>query len=196
METAITARPMVYKEARECADRINKNMNDVRHLVYDLYTRDGWTALGYQSWRECVTAEFKQSQSYLYYQLEAAQIERNISTIVEKEPIPEGQLRPLSKLEPAQQREAWRRAVATAPDGKVTAAHVYKIVKGMRNQESPPKPKVNQPIIKQEPISPEFQRAFDQMDIEIKNARAMKWETTSHKGAIELMQILLTIAEQ
>ena len=94
METAIAARPMVYKEARECVDNINANMNDVRHLVYDLYTREGWTALGHKTWRECVTAEFKQSQSYLYYQLEAAQIERNISTIVEKDPIPEGQLRP------------------------------------------------------------------------------------------------------
>ena len=73
METAIAARPMVYKEARECVDNINANMNDVRHLVYDLYTREGWSALGHKTWRECVTAEFKQSQSYLYYQLEAAQ---------------------------------------------------------------------------------------------------------------------------
>lgn len=79
------------------------------------------------SWRECVTAEFKQGQAYLYRQLEAAQTERNISTIVEKtDSIPESQLQPLTKLrnDPEKQREAWQQAVDTAPDGKVTAAHM------------------------------------------------------------------------
>ena len=196
MENAITARPMVYKEARECADRINENMNDIRHLVYDLYMREGWSALGHKTWRDCVTTEFKLSQSYLYFQLEAAKTERNLSTIVEKaDRIPETQLRPLSKLEHAQQREAWQQAVATAPDGKVTAAHVYKIVKDMTMPEKP-KPKPNQPIVKQELVSPEFQAAFDQMYVELKNASAMKWKTTSHRAAVGMMQNLLTIAEQ
>jgi len=35
--------------------------------------------------------------------------------------IPEGQLRPLSKIKnPTQQREAWQQALDTAPDGKGT----------------------------------------------------------------------------
>ena len=106
MENAIAIRPMIYKEARECVDKINSNMNNVRYLVLDLYEREGWTALGYASWRECVTEEFKQNQRYLYYQLEAAQIEKNICTMVQKEQILERQLRPLSKLEPDQQRTA------------------------------------------------------------------------------------------
>ncbi|MEI7636016.1 MAG: hypothetical protein WCJ37_01810 [Syntrophus sp. (in: bacteria)] len=94
MNAAIAIRPMIHKEARECVDKINANMNNVRALILDLYERDGWTALGYETWRECVTAEFKQNQRYLYYQLEAAQTEKNICTIVQKEQIPEGQLRP------------------------------------------------------------------------------------------------------
>jgi hypothetical protein len=151
--------------------------------------------MGYASWRECVTAEFRDKERYLYYQLEAAQTAKNVCTIVQKESIPESQLRPLTKLRdnPEKQKEAWQQAVDTAPDGKVTAAHVSKVVKEMTGK---PKPVVNKPIIKSEPVSPEFQTAFDQMVVEIKNARAMKWKTTSHKGAIELMQILLTIAEQ
>lgn len=36
----------------------------------------------------------------------------------------EAQLRPLTNLEPEEQREVWQTAVATAPNGKVTAAHV------------------------------------------------------------------------
>jgi hypothetical protein len=39
-------------------------------------------------------------------------------------PANEAQARPLVGLAPDQQRDAWTEAVATAPDGKVTAAHV------------------------------------------------------------------------
>jgi hypothetical protein len=136
--TIIAVRPMIYSEAKECVNQINANMTNIRSLVLDLYERKGWDALGYESWRECVTAEFKQSQSYLYFQLEAAQTERNISTIVEKtDSIPESQLRPLAKLRdnPEAQKEAWQKAVETAPEGKVTAAHVARVVKGMTEPE-------------------------------------------------------------
>jgi uncharacterized protein YccT (UPF0319 family) len=66
-------------------------------------------------------------------QLEAAQTEKVISPIGEKKEIPESQLRPLTKLRdnPEAQKEAWQKAVDTAPDGKVTAAHVQKIVRDM-----------------------------------------------------------------
>lgn len=141
MENAIEIRPMIYKEAREVVDKINANMNNVRYLVLDLYEREGWSALGYKSWRECVTAEFKNSQAYLYRQLEAAQAEKVISPIGENE-IPESQLRPLTKLRdnPDQQRQAWQKAVETAPDGKITAAHVSKVVKEITGEQPKQKP--------------------------------------------------------
>jgi hypothetical protein len=196
MENAIAIRPMIYKEAREAVDQINSNMNNVRYLVLDLYEREGWVALGYQSWRECVATEFKQGQSYLYYQLEAAQIEKNISTTVEKEQIPERQLRPLSKLEPDQQREAWQKAVETAPDGKVTAAHVSKVVKEMTGPEKPKPYVLHKPIIEKELVSEDFQSAYDSMIVELKNCLALKWKTTSYKAALEMMKNLVTITEQ
>ncbi|MFA5377573.1 MAG: hypothetical protein WC455_17615 [Dehalococcoidia bacterium] len=145
----ITKRMMTDREARECVEKINADMNNIRSLVLELYEREGWAAMGYQSWRECVVAEFKQGQSYLYSQLASAYTERNISAIAEKtETIPESQLRPLAKLRnnPEKQKEAWQQAVATAPEGKVTAAHVYKIVKGMTMPEKPaPVPKPQEP---------------------------------------------------
>ena len=134
---------MTHKEAKECVEKINADMNNIRALILDLYEREGWAALGYQSWRECVVAEFKQGENYLYKQLAAAQTERNICTFVQsREPIPESQLRPLAKLKdnPDQQREAWQKAVDTAPKGKVTAAHVSKIVKEMTTKEKPVSP--------------------------------------------------------
>lgn len=50
------------------------------------------------------------------------------------------QLRPLTTLEPDQQREAWQRAVETAPNGKVTAAHVESVVNEYRRPEPLPEP--------------------------------------------------------
>jgi hypothetical protein len=140
---SLTIRKMTDKEARECVVKINTSMTNIRSLVLELYEREGWSAMGYASWRDCVTAEFQSTQQYLYYQLEAAQTERNISTMVEIGKIPERQLRPLTKLRdnPEKQREAWQQAVDTAPDGKVTAAHVASVVKGMTEKPNPaPKP--------------------------------------------------------
>jgi hypothetical protein len=127
----LTIRKMTDKEARECVVKINTNMTNIRSLVLELYEREGWSAMGYASWRECVTAEFKQGQRHLYEQLEAAQTEKNICAVAQN--IPERQLRPLTKLrnDPEKQKEAWQQAVDTAPEGKVTAAHVASVVKGM-----------------------------------------------------------------
>lgn len=86
---------MTADEARSCVHSINENLNNARVLLLDLYDRKGWAALGYANWRDCVEAEFQQSKSYLYRQLEAGRIEREISPIGEIGRIPEGQLRGL-----------------------------------------------------------------------------------------------------
>ena len=67
-----------------------------------------------------MTAEFQQSQRHLYEQLDAAQTERNICATAQS--IPESQLRPLTKLRdnPEKQRAAWKEAVDTATDGRLS----------------------------------------------------------------------------
>lgn len=57
-------------------------------------------------------------------------------------PATESQARPLTALPPVQQAEAWQRAVETAPDGKVTAAHVQAVVEAIRQPEAPAMPHV------------------------------------------------------
>lgn len=65
----------------------------------------------------------------------------NVSDRIQK-PINIEQTRPLAKLRenPDAQRIAWDKAVETAPDGRVTAAHVAKVVKTMmpEDEKSPP----------------------------------------------------------
>lgn len=137
--------PMTAEEARHCAGEIRRHLSGARALIVALHRREGWRALGYASWRECVTAEFEQSQTHLYRQLQAGIIEERISPIGEIGAIPEGQLRPLNRLEPELQPEAWERAHATAPNGQVTGAHVAEVVREMLAPE--PEPALDLPPI-------------------------------------------------
>lgn len=57
-------------------------------------------------------------------------------------PTNEAQTRPLTKLsDPELQRAAWIHAVKSAPDGRVTAAHVESVVREMLPPEPPKEPK-------------------------------------------------------
>jgi hypothetical protein len=139
---------------------------------------------------------FERRRAYQF--IDAAMVSDNVKNFTQYQ-IKESHTIPLAKLNnnPEAQRTAWQKAVETAPEGKVTAAHVSKVVKEITGEQ--PKPyiiKHNEPIIKQELISEDFQLAYDAMIIELKNARATKWKTTSYKGALEMMRTLLTITEQ
>lgn len=116
--------PMSTDEARSCVEQINAHINGARSLLLDLYERNGWEALGYSSWRECAIAEIGLSERRVYQLLDAAQVERNICTVVQIGTIPERHLRSLVLVEPERQQEVYQTAVATAPNGKVTAAHI------------------------------------------------------------------------
>lgn len=79
------------------------------------------------------------SKPRAYQLIEAATTVETVSTIVDL-PLPqnEAQVRPLSRLKPEQQREAWQEAVKTAPDGKVTAAHVERTVRAREPEHDAP----------------------------------------------------------
>ena len=88
----------------------------------------------YQTFEAYCKGIWDMGKSNAYYLISASEVEKNLSTMVDK-PATERQARPLSKLEPEQQRQAWQKAVETAPEGKVTAAHVARVVKGMTEPE-------------------------------------------------------------
>lgn len=74
---------------------------------------------------------------HAYRLIDAAQVVGNVSNWTQIDPpATESQARPLTVLEPEQQREVWQRAVETAPNGKVTAAHVQATVNGYRYESA------------------------------------------------------------
>ena len=61
----------------------------------------------------------------------SAKVTENLAPIGVIQPTSESQIRPITKLEPEQQAEVWKKAVETAPEGKITAKHVEKVVEGL-----------------------------------------------------------------
>lgn len=64
----------------------------------------------------------------------SAKVVANVNNCLQK-PTHESQTRPLARLEPEQQTEAWKKAVETAPEGRLTAKHVETVVAEMIEPE-------------------------------------------------------------
>jgi hypothetical protein len=142
---------MTEAEARDRVDQINKHSNRIGELLLELYEREGWKAMHYGSWRECVVAEFEQSQSRLYQLLDAAKVERNISNILENgETLPAKAVEQLKHLEPEQQREVVQKAKEAAPDSKITAKQIEQAVDADSTVE--PTPQKSEPANGSEPV--------------------------------------------
>lgn len=63
-------------QAEEIVEKIKQHLESARELLFILYEKEGWRALGYDSWVACVTTEFGKGQSHLYRELRAARVER------------------------------------------------------------------------------------------------------------------------
>lgn len=77
-------------------EQAEHHLTDARALIWQLHEYNGWKALGYPSWRACVTAEFNRSSSTIYRQLNAALVELELSPSGGIGTYPERVLRPLT----------------------------------------------------------------------------------------------------
>lgn len=84
------------------------------HATFEAYCRERW---GFTDRRARMLMSAAQTVALI-----------ETGTIVPVLPATESQARPLTRLRPERQGEAWQRAVETAPNGKVTAAHVQRVV--------------------------------------------------------------------
>ena len=131
MDTAIVLMDKV--EAREITDRIKANLVDTSELVFDMYNREGWRALGYESWRACVVAEFEFSQSHAYRLLSHGQVVKNIkdSQLGNPDiilPATQHQTEPLAKLPPKQQSATWQKVQKVTEKPQPTAKEIETVI--------------------------------------------------------------------
>lgn len=120
---------MSRDEALQCIQEIRLQLRSLRKLVYDLWEREGWRALGYPSFRQCIISEIPYTEQQIYNELYAAQIEVNIYAGACIGQISERHLRPLRRLPAEQQPEVWQQIQITAPDGKITIRHVEQVIR-------------------------------------------------------------------
>jgi len=73
--------------------------------------------LAFDTFEAYCKAKWDMKRTYAFYMIESAKVMENVHNC-EQKPATESQTRPLARLEPDQQREAWQRAVETAPEGK------------------------------------------------------------------------------
>jgi len=116
--------------------------------------------LGFDTFEAYCKSRWDFNRAHAYRLMDSVKVINNVSESETKKPVNLEQTRTLAKLEPDQQRQAWQKAVETAPDGKVTAAHVSKVVKEITGEQ--PKPY----ILKQsQPTIPEHAVYFAQIAI-------------------------------
>lgn len=88
------------------------------HATFEAYCEQRW----------------QMTRSYASRLIGAAEVVGNLSPIGNILPTTESQARPLTQLEPEQQREAWTRAVDISPNGKPTAAIVQRVADEYKEQ--------------------------------------------------------------
>jgi hypothetical protein len=88
----------------------------------------------FPTFEEYCTQRWGMKRAHAYRLMDAAQVAYNLSPMGDILPTSERQARPLTRLTPRLQREVWPIVVETAPDGKITAAHVEQVV---RQAQSP-----------------------------------------------------------
>jgi hypothetical protein len=98
------------------------------HATFEAYCRERWGMVASRA-RQLI---------------QAAQVVASIESVTNVTPTNEAQARPLAAVAPEDRAEVWREAVETAPNGKVTAAHVQRVV-DQRTPE-PPLPFEPEPI--------------------------------------------------
>ena len=88
----------------------------------------------------CMT-RWEMSRRSAYQLISAAMVVENVRNCAQILPLNEAQARPLTALPPEKQREAWKTAVSTAPNGKVTSVHVAQVAKEYHKARVPSTPR-------------------------------------------------------
>lgn len=173
----------VGRALMEIRDReLYKIKNGGEYQTFEHYCREVW--------------QFARRTAYQF--IDSAKVIENVRNCAQNKNLPftESQTRPLASLEPDQQREAWKKAVETAPEGKVTAAHVSKVVNELTGNIAEKKEKaIIKKAVKIEQVDPEFNAAWELLFTAVKNLKALKWKAMSRENALRQIQILIDVIE-
>jgi hypothetical protein len=108
----------------------------------------------------------------------------------------ECQARALSKFDPDQQRTVWTEAVKTAPDGKITAAHIKKTARQLHLEKVRDTVEKAKRQANQAPrISEDFRKAFNDFLDAVNIERANEYKHTDRDEVIRHVRMILEALE-
>lgn len=129
--TAPEAEALVFAIKGE-SELYRKTAAEIRRMVTILYKGEGWKALGYKSWRQCVISEFDESsQAELYRALTAGKVEAELieGGLDPNTVLPEGHLLALGKLPEGEKLPTYEEALQAVENGQtLTTEQVQQIV--------------------------------------------------------------------
>jgi len=135
MELAITKNAQRLSELENIINRNLQSFYEVGRSLMEIRDKGLYRdVLGYETFEAYCKARWSFTRQTAYQFIDSARVIENVSDCLQR-PANEYQTRPLARLEPDQQREAWQKAVDTAPGGKVTAAHVANVVKEVTGEK-------------------------------------------------------------
>lgn len=138
MSDALIARPILTLEEQSRRDQLERVID--RHLESFVETaialaeikRDHLWRNTHDSFTHYCADKFGRAKTQAYDLAGAGEVLASLSGMAEPLPTSNRQVQPLRNLEPEQQQEAWRAAVATAPEGKITETKVAKAVEAIK----------------------------------------------------------------
>lgn len=124
-ETSLTSQEREWLV--ECEQAIERGFQQIGAALK--FIHDNRLYKEYGTWEDYCQERWQLSRPRSYQLMDAGEALTNLSTIVDI-PLPtkESQVRPLVDLDPDAQRTVWQVVAETAPDGRVTAAHVRSVV--------------------------------------------------------------------
>lgn len=149
--------------------------------------------LGYETFEAYCRDRWDFNRAHAYRLINSATVMNTVSPIGDTKPATESQCRPLSKLPPAQQIQAWEKAVESAPEGKVTARHVARIVKGMVTDEHEKKVHKIKTSIDETRVHPDFEKAYRDFYREVQKSKLEEWKDTSKEEALKLVGYIIDL---
>ena len=155
------------------------------------------------TWEEYCRVLWDMSDRYAEYQIKASNVVDNLTqnsnncSSFGHLPKNEAQARPLTNLSTDAQVLAWQRVVDTAPDGKITAAHVTRVVKEMVEGFTEKKTRdIRERIDRAEQFSKPFRSGFQTFLDVVWEARANNWKDTSKKAVLKHIDELRAIVNE
>lgn len=143
--------------------------------------RDGklYQGEGFKSFEAYCRERWEMSRPRAYELIGAAQVTEKLSGIPDI-PAPKNaeQAKPLTAIkDPEQQAAAWQEAVATAPEGKVTAKHVAAVVAKIKGEEKPASKVTPDDVARAREALKRFERPEDTTEPEEPRPNPLMWWT-------------------